>query len=53
MQNEYIELIPADASLAEQLAEYYRRNREFLEAFEPARSEAFFSAAYQREIVEK
>lgn len=42
MQNEYIELIPADASLAEQLAEYYRRNREFLEAFEPARSEAFF-----------
>ena len=53
MQNEYIELIPADASLAEQLAEYYRRNREFLEAFEPARSEAFFSAAYQREILEK
>lgn len=42
MQNEYIELIPADASLAEQLAEYYRRNREFLEAFEPARSEVFF-----------
>lgn len=53
MQNEYIELIPADAPLAEQLAEYYRRNREFLEAFEPARSEAFFSAAYQKEILEK
>lgn len=51
MQNEYIELVSADVSLAEQVADYYRRNRGFLEEFEPKREEAFFSLEYQRELL--
>ncbi|MFR3628729.1 MAG: GNAT family N-acetyltransferase [Lachnospiraceae bacterium] len=53
MENSYIKLIPADLSLAEQAADYYQKNREFLKAFEPARSEDFFSASCQREILQK
>ena len=53
MENVHIRLVPADLSLAEQAAEYYQKNREFLKAFEPARSEDFFSPAYQREILRK
>lgn len=53
MENTHIRLVPADLSLAEQAAEYYQKNREFLKAFEPARSEDFFSPAYQREILRK
>ena len=51
MQNKFIELVPADLSLAEQVVDYYRRNREFLEEFEPKRDDAFFSLDYQREIL--
>ena len=50
MQGSNIELIPADLSLADQAADYYNRNREFLERFEPRRSEEFFSLEYQREL---
>ena len=53
MENAHIRLVPADLSLAEQAAGYYQKNREFLKAFEPARSEDFFSPAYQREILRK
>lgn len=53
MKNQYIELVPADLSLAEQVADYYKRNRDFLEAFEPVRSEEFFSLEYQRETLKK
>ena len=53
MENVHIRLVPADLSLAEQAAEYYQKNREFLKAFEPARSEEFFSPAYQRKILRK
>lgn len=53
MENSHIRLVPADLSLAEQAAEYYQKNREFLKAFEPARSEDFFSPAYQRKILRK
>ena len=51
MQNKYIELVPADLSLAEQVVDYYRRNRKFLEELEPIRDEEFFSLEYQREIL--
>ena len=52
MKNHLIELIPADPSLAEALCAYYIRNREFLRPFEPAREESFFTAEYQRNILE-
>ena len=51
MKNQYIQLVPADLSLAEQVVDYYNRNRDFLEAFEPIRSEDFFSLEYQRAII--
>lgn len=51
MQNNLIKLVPADISLAEQVVDYYRRNREFLEKFEPRRDDAFFSLEHQREIL--
>ena len=51
MKNQHIELIPPDPSLAEALCAYYTRNREFLRAFEPVREEAFFTPAYQAEIL--
>ncbi len=53
MQNKYIQLVPANLSLANQLLDYYVRNRKFLEAFEPIRSEEFFSLEYQREALKK
>lgn len=53
MQTKQIQLVPADLSLAEQAADYYRRNRTFLEAFEPKRDERFFSPDYQQEILKK
>ena len=48
MENESIQLVPADWCLAEQVVDYYKRNKEFLEAFEPVRSEEFFTLEYQR-----
>ena len=53
MKNQYIQLVPANLSLAEQVVEYYKRNRDFLEAFEPVRSEEFFSLEYQRAALKK
>lgn len=51
MRNQSIQLLPADVALAGALADYYRRNREFLRPFEPAREENFFSPATQREAL--
>ena len=53
MKNQYIQLVPAASSLAEQVVDYYKRNRTFLEAFEPVRSEEFFSPEYQRTVLKK
>ena len=51
MQNEYIQLVPAELSLAEQVVDYYIRNKTFLEKFEPKRDEKFFSLPYQQEVL--
>lgn len=51
MENQWIELVPADLSLAGQAADYYQRNREFLRPFDPMREDSFFSAEHQREIL--
>ena len=53
MKNQYIQLVPTNISLAEQVADYYKRNRTFLEAFEPTRNEEFFSLEYQQEVLKK
>nr|WP_307988923.1 GNAT family N-acetyltransferase [uncultured Niameybacter sp.] len=53
MKNQYIELVPADLSLAEQVVDYYKRNKDFLEAFEPVRSEEFFSLGCQQAVLKK
>ena len=53
MQNEFIQIVPAALSQARQVTEFYRRNRAFLQAFEPARSEEFFSLAYQESALQK
>lgn len=53
MENQYIQLVPADISLVEQVVDYYKRNRDFLEAFEPVRSEEFFSLEYQQAVLKK
>lgn len=53
MQNKHIELIPSDISLAEQVTNYYNRNRKFLEDYEPRRDEQFFSLEYQQEVLKK
>lgn len=51
LETENLRLIPADPALAEQLAQYYRRNRSFLQPFEPLREEDFYTAAYQRVLL--
>ncbi len=51
IRNQYIQLIPADLSLAEQLVDYYKRNKDFLAAFEPVRNESFFSLEYQQKVL--
>ena len=53
MINQYIQLVPADISLAEQVVDYYKRNRDFLEAFEPIRNEDFFTLEYQKSILKR
>lgn len=52
LQNEWIQLMPPSLSLAEQAADYYCRNREFLKEYEPKREEGFFTPERQREILE-
>lgn len=53
MKNQYIQLVPADISLAEQLVDYYKRNKNFLEAFEPVRDKEFFLLKHQQEVLKK
>ena len=53
LQNKYIQLAPPSLSFAEQAADYYCRNREFLREYEPRREAAFFTAERQQEILEQ
>lgn len=53
MKNQYIQLVPADLSLAERAVDYYKRNRAFLGSFEPVRNEEFFTLPYQREVLKR
>ena len=53
MKNEHIQLIPAHPDLAEAVADYYRRNRAFLQPTDPPREEAFYTGTFQRALLEK
>ena len=53
MENSWIRLVPAAPEMATVVADYYRRNREFLRDYEPGREEAFFTMAYQAALLEK
>ncbi|MBQ6841715.1 MAG: GNAT family N-acetyltransferase [Firmicutes bacterium] len=44
-------LIPADITLADSVAAYYLRNRDFLRIYEPQREEEFFTAAHQATLL--
>ena len=46
MENKFIRLVGPDICLSSQAAEYYKRNRRFLEEFEPVRKESFFTEEY-------
>ena len=53
LKSERLWLLPADPVLAEAAAEYYVRNREFLRPFNPVREEIFYTAEYQRELLQQ
>lgn len=52
-ETEHLELKLSDPVFAEAVADYYRRNKAFLEPWEPVRSADFFTAAYQRSFLEE
>ena len=52
LENNYIELIPSKVSLVDEVLDYYKRNREFLEEFAPLRNEEFYSYDYQKKMLE-
>ncbi len=51
MENQKVRLVLAEESMAEQAAEFYKRNQEFWRPFEPERSGEYFTAGYQRGIL--
>lgn len=53
MENKEIRLIPADLSLAQQVVDFYTRNRVFLAPWEPERSEDFFTVSYQGTVLQR
>nr|WP_293992217.1 GNAT family protein [uncultured Fusobacterium sp.] len=53
IKNDIIELIPANENLAEQVLDYYLRNKNFLESFEPKREDIFFTLEFQKELLKK
>lgn len=53
LEDERMLLLPADTGLAEELAAYCLRNREFLKEFEPLREEMFYTAQHQKQLLEE
>lgn len=53
IKNDIIELIPANENLAEQVLDYYLRNKNFLKNFEPKREDTFFTLEFQKELLKK
>lgn len=53
MENQKIRFVAAEESMAEQAAEFCKRNQEFWRSFEPERPEEYFTVRYQRELLRK
>lgn len=51
MENGHIRLIPAHPDLAGAVADYYRRNRDFLRSTDPVRAEEFYTGEFQRKLL--
>ena len=51
LQNSTLRLLPAEPSLAADLADYYSRNRSFHQTFDPVRVEEFYTEAYQYKLL--
>ena len=53
LETSRLRLEPPHPDLAEEVSDYYRRNRDFLAPWEPERDPRFFTAAGQREILQQ
>ena len=53
LETSRLRLEPPHPDLAEDVCDYYRRNRDFLAPWEPEREVRFFTAAAQREILQQ
>lgn len=53
LKNDFIELVPANINLTEEVLDYYKRNKKFLQNFEPKREDAFFTIDFQKELLKK
>lgn len=51
--DDLLTLLPAKPALAKAVLDYYLRNREFLEPFDPLREESFYTLAYQRRALRR
>lgn len=51
MENHAIRLVPANISYAEQVVDYYARNKAFLLEYEPNRPDEFYSFEYQQRLL--
>lgn len=51
LKTERLYLLSPDVAGADRVAEYLCRNREFMEEFEPAREEAYYSVSLDRKSV--
>ena len=51
LKTERLYLLSPDVAGADRVAEYLCRNREFMEEFEPAREEAYYSVSFQEEAL--
>ena len=51
LETEELRLLPADPALAQQAADYYRRNRDFFAPIDPITADPIDTAEYQRDIL--
>lgn len=53
LEKDGLQLVPAHTDLADPLVEYYIRNKDFLEPFDPKREPEFFTREHQLSILKK
>lgn len=53
MEQKLLRLVPADVDLAQPVTDFYVRNREFLQSFEPPREDDFFTVSHQQNLLQQ